>query len=85
MQGSQLLTIEGRNDLSSGRADTDVVTAKKNLQGKAFKTLCYTADGQCLLAAGQSKNICIYQVKWNNQDMKFWVVIHSFHLFASGD
>lgn len=61
-QATQLLTIEGRNDLGSGKSDTDLVTAKKNLQGKAFNTLCYTADGECLLAAGQSKNICIYQV-----------------------
>lgn len=61
-QATQLLTIEGRNDLGSGRSDTDLVTAKKNLAGKAFTTLAYTADGQCLLAGGQSKNICIYQV-----------------------
>lgn len=62
-QAIQLMTIEGRNDLGSGRSDTDLITAKKNLQGKAFTTLCYTSDGQCLLAGGQSKNICIYQVK----------------------
>lgn len=62
MQATQLLTIEGRNDLSSGQSDTDLISAKKNLQGKAFNTLCYTADGECLLAAGHSKNICIYQV-----------------------
>ena len=62
-QATQLLTIEGRNDLGSGRSDTDLVTAKKNLAGKAFTTLTYTADGQCLLAGGQSKNICIYQVE----------------------
>ena len=60
--GQQLLTIEGRNDLGSGRSDTDMVTSKTNLQGKAFNTLCYSADGQCLLAGGQSKNLCIYQV-----------------------
>ena len=62
IQALQLLTIEGRNDLGSGRSDTDLVTSKTNLQGKAFTTLCYTADGHCLLAGGQSKNLCIYQV-----------------------
>ena len=30
---------------------------------RSFRTLCYTADGQHLLAAGQSKNICIYSVE----------------------
>ncbi|KAF4518741.1 hypothetical protein B566_EDAN006144 [Ephemera danica] len=55
--------IEGRNDLGSGRSEIDLITAKKNLQGKAFTSLCYSADGECILAGGQSKNVCIYNVK----------------------
>jgi len=31
---NQVTTIEGRNDLGSGRLETDVVTAKKNAQSK---------------------------------------------------
>ena len=27
-----------------------------------FTSLCYTADGQCLLAGGRSKFVCIYNV-----------------------
>lgn len=30
----QVASIEGRNDLGSGVSDTDLITAKKNLQGK---------------------------------------------------
>lgn len=30
---------------------------------RAFTSLCYSADGECLLAGGQSKNVCIYHVK----------------------
>jgi len=30
---------------------------------RSFRTLCYPADGQHLLAAGQSKNLCIYSVE----------------------
>ncbi|XP_034195473.2 periodic tryptophan protein 2 homolog [Osmia lignaria lignaria] len=56
-------SIEGRNDLGSGRSETDLITAKKSLQGKAFTSLCYSADGTCILAGGQSKNICIYNVQ----------------------
>ncbi|KOC66252.1 Periodic tryptophan protein 2 like protein, partial [Habropoda laboriosa] len=59
----QIGSIEGRNDLGSGRARRDLITAKKSLQGKAFTTLCYSADGTCLLAGGQSKNICLYNVQ----------------------
>ncbi|XP_017879748.1 periodic tryptophan protein 2 homolog isoform X2 [Ceratina calcarata] len=60
---TQVGSIEGRNDLGSGRSATDLITAKKNLQGKAFRTLCYSADGTCILAGGQSKHICIYNVQ----------------------
>ncbi|KAJ9599045.1 hypothetical protein L9F63_010502, partial [Diploptera punctata] len=59
----QVGSIEGRNDLGSGRSDTDLITAKKSLQGKAFTSLCYSADGSCILAGGQSKNVCIYNVR----------------------
>lgn len=30
---------------------------------RAFTTLCYSADGNCLLAGGQSKNVCIYNME----------------------
>lgn len=32
--GDQKSFIEGRNDLGSGRSDTDLVTAKQTLKGK---------------------------------------------------
>ncbi|PVD35255.1 hypothetical protein C0Q70_06536 [Pomacea canaliculata] len=55
-------SIEGRHDLGYGRRDTDLVTGKTLAAGKAFTTLCYSADGNCVLAAGRSKNVCIYSV-----------------------
>lgn len=58
----QVASIEGRNDLGSGVSDIDLVSAKKNLEGKAFTTLTYSADGECILAAGKSKHVCIYHV-----------------------
>jgi len=30
----QVTTIEGRNDLSAGRLETDIITARKNAQAK---------------------------------------------------
>ncbi|KAK7602549.1 hypothetical protein V9T40_008138 [Parthenolecanium corni] len=60
--GYQLRSIEGRNDLGSGRSLTDQITAKKNLDAKAFTSIAYSADGNCIIAGGQSKNICIYHV-----------------------
>ncbi|CAL4105654.1 unnamed protein product, partial [Meganyctiphanes norvegica] len=61
--GGQEGNIIGRSDLGAGRADADKITAKKNLQSKAFTTLCYSSDGKCLLAGGQSKNVCIYSIE----------------------
>lgn len=29
---------------------------------RCFTSLCYTADGQCVLAGGRSKFVCIYNV-----------------------
>ncbi|XP_064636474.1 periodic tryptophan protein 2 homolog [Lineus longissimus] len=60
---SQTGTIEGRHDMGYSRKDTDKITAKKSAFGKAFTTLCYTADGKCILAGGRSKNVCIYSVE----------------------
>ena len=59
--GTQTGSIDGRLDLEVGRADTDLITAKKS-KGY-FSTLAYTPDGSCVLAGGLSKVICIYHVR----------------------
>ncbi|XP_003739891.1 periodic tryptophan protein 2 homolog [Galendromus occidentalis] len=59
---SQVHCIEGRYDLHTGRRENDLVTAKRLQKVQAFTTLCYTADGECILAAGRSKVVCIYHV-----------------------
>jgi len=60
--GQQTGTIDGRRDLGAGRADGDKISAKKKREAAHFKALCYSADGAVLLAAGESKHICIYHV-----------------------
>lgn len=59
----QVGSIEGRHDIGYFRKLEDMITAKKSAAGQAFNTICYSADGKALLAAGRSKNICIYSVK----------------------
>lgn len=59
---TQIASIEGRNDLGSGRSEFDIISAKKNLETKCFKSIEYSADGECILAAGKSQNVCIYHV-----------------------
>uniref|UniRef100_A0A182KFQ3 Small-subunit processome Utp12 domain-containing protein n=1 Tax=Anopheles christyi TaxID=43041 RepID=A0A182KFQ3_9DIPT len=60
---AQLASIEGRNDMEGSISQTDLTMAKKNLLGRAFMSICYSADGECLLAGGKSKYVCIYNVK----------------------
>uniref|UniRef100_A0A8C9TWP7 PWP2 small subunit processome component n=1 Tax=Scleropages formosus TaxID=113540 RepID=A0A8C9TWP7_SCLFO len=63
MTAMQTGSILGRHDLQMGRKETDKITAKQAAKGKSFTTLCYSADGQSILAGGQSKFVCIYNIK----------------------
>lgn len=38
---TQTGSIEGRNDLGSGRSEIDMITAKKTLQAKYVKMFCH--------------------------------------------
>ncbi|XP_060576398.1 periodic tryptophan protein 2 homolog [Ruditapes philippinarum] len=62
-QAKQVGSIEGRHDVGYSRKEQEKITAKKSAFGKAFNTICYSADGKCILAAGRSKNVCIYSVE----------------------
>lgn len=55
-------TIEGRRDIAGGRLMRDKRTAANSSSGKCFTTICYSADGNYLLAGGNSKYICMYDV-----------------------
>jgi len=59
----QLGSIEGRGALGGGRRSTDKVSAKTMEAGKCFTTLCYSADGSCILAGGKSKFISIFHIE----------------------
>ncbi|XP_030635954.1 PWP2 small subunit processome component [Chanos chanos] len=60
---TQTGSIAGRHDLQTGRKETDKITAKQSAKGKSFTSLCYSADGESILAGGQSKFVCIYSIK----------------------
>lgn len=38
------------------------MTADNNSSSRYFTSVCYSADGACVLAGGNSKYICIYEV-----------------------
>ena len=71
--GKQTSVIEGRKDISGGRKADDRMAASNNASGKAFTSLTYSADGQCLLAGGNSKYVLIYDVKDGVMVKKFQI------------
>jgi periodic tryptophan protein 2 len=60
---TQLCSIECKKDIGYGMSDGDVITSKKNFESKFFSTIVYSSDGECILAGGKSKFVCIYHVK----------------------
>ncbi|KAG5267310.1 hypothetical protein AALO_G00220330 [Alosa alosa] len=50
-----------------GRKDADKITAKQSSKGKSFTSLCYSADGESILAGGHSKFVCIYCITLREQ------------------
>lgn len=62
-KGVQVGYIEGRNDIRGGRSVWDKTTAKSSAAAYHFVSLSFSPDGSCVLAASNSKYICIYHVK----------------------
>ena len=61
-EAQQVSGVDGRRDVSGGRKIGDRRTAANVSGTKSFNTIRYSTDGSCLLAAGNSKYICLYSV-----------------------
>ena len=59
----QISSISGKKDLRMGKGQTDKISSKKKSDATHFSCLCYSADGTSILAGGNSKFICIYNVR----------------------
>lgn len=55
-------SIEGRRDIAGGRLDSDRISASQKNLTAYFTSVCYSANGQCVIAGGESKYVCIYEV-----------------------
>lgn len=58
----QVAGLDGRRDASGGRKIGDRRTAANVSGTKNYNSIRYSTDGSCLLAAGNSKYICLYSV-----------------------
>ena len=75
-EGHQESGLDGRRDISGGRKLTDRRTAANAAGSKAFSSVCYSIDGSCLLAGGNSKYICLYDVLSGTLVKKFTISIN---------
>ncbi|CDW57176.1 periodic tryptophan protein 2 [Trichuris trichiura] len=71
--GTQVLTIEGRLDLDTARGETEVTKETTSALTKSFSTICFSPDGEYILAAGRSPVICLYHVQQEMIVKKFRV------------
>ncbi|KAF3179637.1 hypothetical protein EYR41_011360 [Orbilia oligospora] len=72
----QVSHVDGKRDVSGGRRVGDRRTAASSPGGKNFNTVCYSADGTCVLAGGNSKYIVLYDVDTGSLLKKFSVSIN---------
>jgi periodic tryptophan protein 2 len=69
--------IDGRRDVSGGRKLSDRTTAANAAGNKAFNCITYSADGSCILAGGNSKYICLYDVRTGSLVKKYTVSVNT--------
>lgn len=68
--------VDGRRDVSGGRKISDRTTAANAAGTKSFNRVTYSADGSCILAGGNSKYICLYDVGTGSLIKKFTVSVN---------
>lgn len=61
--GQQVYSIECKKDIGFSMSDGDVISANKSIETKYFTSITYSSDGECILAGGKSKFVCIYHVR----------------------
>ena len=73
---SQEAGVDGRRDVSGGRKISDRRTAANVTGTKSFNCIAYSADGSCIIAGGNSKYACLYNVQSGTLIKKFTVSVN---------
>uniref|UniRef100_A0A7S4AGE9 Small-subunit processome Utp12 domain-containing protein n=2 Tax=Pseudo-nitzschia australis TaxID=44445 RepID=A0A7S4AGE9_9STRA len=68
--------LDGRRDIAGGRKQNDRMTSDNNASARYFTSVCYSADGTCVLAGGNSKYVCIYECSQQILLKKFQVTFN---------
>lgn len=75
-EGNQEAGVDGRRDVSGGRKSSDRRTAATAAGTKSFNCIAYSTDGSCVVAGGNSKYICLYDVNSGTLLRKFTVSVN---------
>ena len=75
-EASQEAGVDGRRDISGGRKLSDRRTAANVTGTKSFDCIAYSADGSCIIAGGNSKYVCLYDVQSGILVKKFTVSVN---------
>lgn len=75
-EAGQEAGVDGRRDVSGGRKFSDRRTAANVAGTKSFSCIAYSADGGCIIAGGNSKYICLYDVQSGTLIKKFTVSVN---------
>ena len=75
-EAGQVAGVDGRRDVSGGRKLTDRRTAANVAGTKSFSCIAYSTDGSCVIAGGNSKYICLYDVQSGTLLKKFTVSVN---------
>ncbi|KAL8711417.1 MAG: hypothetical protein Q9220_004075 [cf. Caloplaca sp. 1 TL-2023] len=77
LEGTQSISLDSRRDISGGRKFGDRLTAAKLAGSQHFRCISYSMDGSSVIAGGNSKYICLYDVASGNLIKKFTVSVNS--------
>ena len=75
-EASQEAGVDSRRDVSGGRKVSDRRTAANVAGTKSFNCIAYSTDGSCVIAGGNSKYICLYDVRSGTLLKKFTVSVN---------
>ena len=75
-EASQEAGVDSRRDVSGGRKVSDRRTAANVAGTKSFSCIAYSTDGSCVIAGGNSKYICLYDVRSGTLIKKFTVSVN---------
>ena len=75
-EATQQAGVDGRRDVSGGRKISDRRTAANVAGTKSFNCIAYSTDGSCVIAGGNSKFVCLYDVQSGTLLKKYTVSVN---------